>query len=48
VPENLTAMNLQANRIDELTAMAMEDPSCGGNPVPMTMENTKQLFLDCF
>ncbi|MFN7023895.1 MAG: iron-containing alcohol dehydrogenase [Pseudorhizobium sp.] len=48
VPENLTAMNIQANRIDELTAMAMEDPSCGGNPVPMTMENTKQLFLDCF
>jgi len=48
VPESLTAMNIQANRIDELTAMAMEDPSCGGNPVPMTMENTKQLFLDCF
>lgn len=48
VPENLTAMGITTDRIDELTAMAMEDPSCSGNPVPMTMENTKALFLDCF
>jgi alcohol dehydrogenase class IV len=48
VPDNLTAMGIKPDRIDELTAMAMEDPSCGGNPVTMTMENTKTLFLDCF
>ncbi|OHV84230.1 iron-containing alcohol dehydrogenase [Rhizobium sp. LCM 4573] len=48
VPENLTAMGIKPDRIDELTAMAIEDPSCGGNPVPMTKENTRQLFLDCF
>lgn len=48
VPENLTAMGIKPDRIDELTAMAVEDPSCGGNPVPMTLENTKQLFLECF
>lgn len=48
VPENLTAMGIGKDRIDELTAAAIEDPSCGGNPVPMTLENTKQLFLDCF
>ncbi|WP_117192467.1 iron-containing alcohol dehydrogenase [Rhizobium terrae] len=48
VPENLTAMGITPDRIDELTAMAIEDPSCGGNPVPMTLENTKALFLDCF
>lgn len=48
VPKNLTAMGIGPDRIDELTAMAIEDPSCGGNPVPMTLENTRQLFLDCF
>ena len=48
VPENLTAMGIKADRIDELTAMAIEDPSCGGNPVQMTLENTKALFLECF
>ena len=48
VPENLTAMGIKQDRIDELAAMAIEDPSCGGNPVPMTAENTKQLFIDCF
>ena len=48
VPENLTAMGIGQDRIDELAAMAIEDPSCGGNPVPMTLENTRQLFVDCF
>ena len=48
VPENLTAMGIGKDRIDELTAEAIKDPSCGGNPVAMTLENTKQLFLDCF
>lgn len=48
VPENLTAMGVKQDRIDELTAMAIEDPSCGGNPVKMTLENTKQLYVDCF
>ena len=48
VPENLTAMGIKSDRIDELTAMAIEDPSCGGNPVKMTLENTRALFLDCF
>ncbi|MDO1582540.1 iron-containing alcohol dehydrogenase [Rhizobium oryzicola] len=48
VPANLTAMGIKPDRVDELTAMAIEDPSCGGNPVAMTLENTKQLFLDCF
>jgi alcohol dehydrogenase len=36
------------DRIDELSAMAIEDPSAGGNPVAMTLENTKALFKDCF
>jgi alcohol dehydrogenase class IV len=30
-----------------LTEMALEDPSCGGNPVAMTAENTRALFEAC-
>lgn len=48
VPESLSAMGIASDRIDELAAMAIEDPSAGGNPVPLTLENTKALFRDCF
>ena len=48
VPETLSAMGIAADRIDELSAMAIEDPSAGGNPVAMTLDNTKALFKDCF
>ena len=48
VPDNLTAMGIKDDRIDELSAMAIEDPSAGGNPVAMTLENTKALFKTCF
>ncbi|MDL2408381.1 iron-containing alcohol dehydrogenase [Rhizobium calliandrae] len=48
VPDSLSAMGIAPDRIDELSAMAIEDPSAGGNPVPMTLENTKALFHDCF
>jgi alcohol dehydrogenase len=41
-------MGIKPDRIDELSAMAIEDPSAGGNPVAMTLENTKALFKDCF
>jgi hypothetical protein len=30
-----------------LTDMALEDPSCGGNPVAMTKANTRALFDAC-
>ena len=44
IPEKLSQMGVGSDRIDELTAMALEDPSVGGNPVAMTPENTKALF----
>ncbi|MCL7464932.1 iron-containing alcohol dehydrogenase [Phaeovulum sp. NW3] len=47
IPENLTAMGVDPARLDELTEMALEDPSCGGNPVEMTRENTRALFDAC-
>ncbi|MBD8554848.1 iron-containing alcohol dehydrogenase [Rhizobium sp. CFBP 8762] len=48
VPDTLTALGVASDRIDDLSAMAIEDPSAGGNPVTMTLENTKALFRDCF
>jgi alcohol dehydrogenase class IV len=37
-------MGVSADRIDDLVAMALEDPSCGGNPVTLTTENLRKLF----
>ena len=44
MPKGLAAMGVEVARLDELTAMALEDPSVGGNPVAMTVENTRALF----
>ena len=38
-------MGVDPSRIDELVPMALADPSVGGNPVAMTAENTRDLFL---
>ncbi len=46
IPKRLSEMGVATNRIDELTRMALEDPSVGGNPVEMTFENTRALFQE--
>ncbi|MEI6097486.1 MAG: iron-containing alcohol dehydrogenase [Alphaproteobacteria bacterium] len=47
IPANLTAMGVKAADLDMLTDMALEDPSCGGNPKVMTRQNTRALFETC-
>ncbi|MFN3643755.1 MAG: iron-containing alcohol dehydrogenase [Gemmobacter sp.] len=47
IPPTLGALGVEAARLDDLTAMALEDPSCGGNPVPMTRDWTRALFEAC-
>lgn len=44
IPKGLAALGVEAARLDELTDMALEDPSVGGNPVAMTKQNTRTLF----
>ncbi len=44
IPDRLRDMGVASNRIEELTEMALQDPSVGGNPVEMTRENTMELF----
>ncbi|MEZ5885478.1 MAG: iron-containing alcohol dehydrogenase [Paracoccaceae bacterium] len=47
IPENLTKLGVTNPDLDMLTKMALEDPSCGGNPVKMTRRNTRALFEAC-
>ena len=47
IPKTLGAMGVTADRLDDLTAMALGDPTAGGNPVPMTKENTRKLLEAC-
>ncbi len=47
IPENLSAMGVLSADLDMLTDMALEDPSCAGNPVGMTRENTRALYDAC-
>ncbi|MGB0900904.1 iron-containing alcohol dehydrogenase [Halocynthiibacter sp.] len=47
IPRKLSEMGVKDDQLDELVRQALADPSCGGNPVELTAENTKQLFVDC-
>ena len=48
IPRTLTEMGVSADRLDDLVAMALEDPSCGGNPVELTADGLRGLFKACF
>ncbi|MGE4534052.1 iron-containing alcohol dehydrogenase [Halomonas sp.] len=47
IPRTLSEVGVTPDRLDDLAAMAIQDPSCGGNPVPLTVENLKTLFQRC-
>lgn len=46
IPRKLSDMGVSADRLDDLVAGAVIDPSCGGNPVELNADNLRQLFLD--
>lgn len=46
IPEKLRELGVGDNRIDELAAMAIVDPTAGGNPVELTLEAAKELFRE--
>lgn len=47
IPHTLSALGANPERIDELATMALQDPSCGGNPVTLSVDNLKALFQRC-
>ncbi|WP_375262818.1 iron-containing alcohol dehydrogenase [Palleronia sp.] len=44
IPRSLGDMGVSEARMDDMVEMALRDPSCGGNPVPLTVENLRGLF----
>lgn len=44
IPRRLRDLGVTGDRIDDLVTMALDDPSCGGNPVILTRENLHRLF----
>ena len=47
IPANLTELGVTDPDIDAMVRSALNDPSTGGNPVPMTYEDTKALYEAC-
>ena len=51
IPENLTELglcDLDDADLDHIVAVALSDPSTGGNPRQLTPENIRKLLEDCF
>jgi alcohol dehydrogenase class IV len=47
VPDKLGALGVTAERLNEMAAMAIEDPCAGSNPVELTLDAAKVLYGDC-
>ena len=47
VPDRLAALGVGTDRIDEMSEMAIVDPTAGGNPVELTLDAAKKLFREC-
>lgn len=47
VPDKLSELGVDADAIDKLAAMAVEDPCAGGNPVELTLDAAKALYRAC-
>lgn len=47
IPKNLTELGVVDPDIDSLLEAVLADPSCGGNPIEMKPENTRNLLLQC-
>jgi 4-hydroxybutyrate dehydrogenase len=46
IPKNLSGLGIEEPDIDRIVAGALKDPSTGGNPIEMTLENTTKLLLE--
>ncbi|SEL44332.1 Alcohol dehydrogenase, class IV [Roseivivax marinus] len=44
IPRQLRDLGVTAGRVDDMVAMALEDPSCGGNPVTLDADNVRALY----
>ena len=44
IPHTLAALGVTDERLDELSEMAAQDPTAGGNPIPVGVAEMKQMF----
>jgi alcohol dehydrogenase class IV len=44
IPHTLAGMDLNADEAERIGAMAVEDPSAGGNPIQFTAEQYAEIF----
>ena len=44
IPRQLREMDVGDDRIEELAAMAIDDPSCGGNPITLSQDALAGLY----
>jgi alcohol dehydrogenase class IV len=47
IPAGLAALGVEPARLDELSAMALADPSSAGNPIELTLANIQRLYEAC-
>ncbi len=47
VPDKLSLLGVGKDRIEEMSAMAIVDPTAGGNPVALTLNGAKELYHEC-
>ena len=47
IPHSLQDMGVQLGDEEKLSKLAFEDPSTGGNPLPMTVDKFKELIKTC-
>ena len=47
VPDRLRELGVDDSRIDQMAAMAINDPSAGGNPVELTRDAARRLLREC-
>jgi len=45
IPHTLAELGVKKDRLDELSKMAAEDPTAGGNPVPVGAAELKTMFI---
>ena len=46
VPDKLSALGADDNRVKELTQLALTDPSAGGNPIKLDEKNVRAMLLE--
>ncbi|RUM39059.1 MAG: alcohol dehydrogenase [Desulfobulbus sp.] len=46
IPHSLASLEIDDNRADTVAQMATEDPSAGGNPLRLSQQEYKQIFLN--